>query len=519
MAIDQDDILTATISGGSKSTETKSDKPSSNKTGSNKTGSDRTGLIRNTLLYLPAQIIGPAVQFAAILAFTHWMAPEPYGIFTYVLASQDFVFLLSLSWWSQYTVRYLGDHAARSDDSYRRSEVTIVAGTVVLQIAAALFALRLITDQISLALGTATILYTVTRCLTLHLGERARARSQFLDYTLAQSAGPIAGFALAFLAMACLAATPEAGLFGYGVAQAVVLVWLTMRQDISYTVGVPDRALMRQALTFGLPLIAAGLAAWCGMNAIRILVDHRMGAAAMGLIAVGWGLGNRLTSSAAMLLTVAAYPLAVESLRIGSREQAFAQITSNGLVMLGIVLPAVVGLFLLQGPFVALLVAEPFRAMTLAVLPAALAAGLFRNIRTHVADQVFMLVERTSMVCGMTIVEALLAIVGCVIGLELNGAPGATIGSAVGYGVALVASFGVARIRAGLEVPWRGVGCVLIAVAAMALVLELVPNGAPLVTILGKAILGAGVYFAVIVMLFPAIPRIALSRGRQPVAN
>lgn len=480
-------------------------------------------LIRNTLLYLPAQIIGPAMQFVGILVFTHWMAPEAYGVFTYVLASQDFVFLLCLSWWSQYTVRYLGDHAARADESYRRSEVPIVAGTVVMQIAAALFALRLITDQISAALAGATILYTVTRCLTLHLGERARARSQILDYTLAQSAGPVTGFLLGFLMVAFVAATPVSALFGYGIAQSVMLAWLMARQNFSYAPNLPDRVLLRQALTFGLPLIAAGLAAWFGMNAIRILVDHRMGAAAMGLIAVGWGLGNRLTSTVAMLVTVAAYPLAVERLRIGSRDQAFDQITSNGLVMLGIVLPAAVGLFLLQEPLITLLVAEPFRAMTLAVLPAALAAGLFRNLRTHIVDQVFMLVERTGMVCGLTIVEAGLAICGCVVGLELDGARGATVGSALGYGVALIVGFVIARVRAGLNVPWRGAAGIMVAVAAMAFALKLVPEGAVpgplLVVVLAKVVLGATVYAAAVLALFPAVLRLASSRWRQPVPH
>ena len=53
-------------------------------------------LILHTLLYMPAQIIGPLVQFAAILVFTHWLAPGPYGVLTYVMASQDFVFVLCL---------------------------------------------------------------------------------------------------------------------------------------------------------------------------------------------------------------------------------------------------------------------------------------------------------------------------------------------------------------------------------------------------------------------------------------
>jgi O-antigen/teichoic acid export membrane protein len=476
-------------------------------------------LIRRTLFYLPAQIVGPVVQFAAILVFTHWMMPGAYGVFTYVLASQDFVFLLSLSWWSQYTVRFLGDHAADQDDSYSVSELSIVAGTVLLQIVVALLALRLIAPQISTALAVATGLYTVTRCITLHLAERARAQHLVFDYTLAQSAGPIAGFALAYALVAFAAATPEAALFGYGIAQAIILVWLAARQDIRYVLRWPDAELMRRAFSFGLPLIAAGLAAWCGMNAIRILVDHKMGAEAMGLIAVGWGLGNRLTATASMLVTVAAYPLAVESLRAGSRAQAFAQITSNGLLMFAILLPATVGLFLLQRPVVDLLVAEPFRAMTLAVLPAALAAGLFRNIRTHVADQAFVLDERTGMVCGMTVVEALLAIAGCVVGLEIDGAPGATLGSAVGYGVALIISFAAARARAGLLLPWRDAGLVILAVAIMAVVLRLLPDvwlaaAAPPVSILIRLVVGAATYLVAMLVFFPTIARHILSQWR-----
>ena len=178
-------------------------------------------LIRHTLLYMPAQVIGPLAQFAAILVFTHWMAPGPYGVLTYVMASQDFVFLLCLSWFSQYTIRYFSSHEAGSDDHYRESEFTILLFTVLPQIAAALLALRLISVRVvARAWSTATVLYTVTRCLSLHLGERSRAQSRILDYTLATSAGPLAGFALAFAAVvAGSRRRPRPRLIGYGLAQ------------------------------------------------------------------------------------------------------------------------------------------------------------------------------------------------------------------------------------------------------------------------------------------------------------
>ena len=133
-------------------------------------------LIRHTLLYLPAQIIGPVSQFVAIVVFTHWMAPEPYGVLTYVMASQDFVFFLCLSWWSQYTIRYFGNHATEAHATYRQSEFPIMLATAVAQVAASILVILLISTKMSAPLVLSTVLYMVTRCFNLHLGERARAQ-------------------------------------------------------------------------------------------------------------------------------------------------------------------------------------------------------------------------------------------------------------------------------------------------------------------------------------------------------
>lgn len=477
-------------------------------------------LIRRTLLYLPAQVVGPVAQFVAIVAFTHLMAPEPYGVFTYVVATQDFVFLLSLSWWSTYTVRYFSGQANESGLRYKSSEGAILAGTLGVQIVASFLSLLLIWHLMTPALVAASIFYTVTRCLDIHLAERARAQHRVADYTFAASAGPVFGFALAILAGAFLSATPTVALASYGVAQAIVAVWAAARQDLSFTSFRADHRLVREALAFGLPLIAAGLAAWFATNAIRVLVDWKMGAAAMGLVAVGWNLGNRLMATTALSVTVAAFPLAVESLRRGAREEAFRQITRNGLLIFGIVLPAAVGLYLLCDPIIALVVAAPFRDMTSVVLPAALAAGLCRNVRTHVADQIFLLVERTVTVCNMAILEAVLVIGGCVAGLFVHGAEGAAYGSALGYMLAMVASFAWARLRAGLHIPLTEAGLVAAAAAVMAAVLLLLPGDTALPrigavgSIAGRILVGVFVYVGALLVLFPAITRHAVHRWR-----
>jgi O-antigen/teichoic acid export membrane protein len=280
----------------------------------------------------------------------------------------------------------------------------------------------------------------------------------------------------------------------------------------------PDRALVIRALTFGLPLVLAGIAGWAGLNAIRVVVNTLEGAAAMGLIAAGWGLGQRLTSTVAMFVTAAAFPLAVRSLHAGLRDVAYRQIVLGGLVLFGLVLPTAVGLWLLAEPLVTLVIAAPFRATTLAVLPFAAGAGAARNIRVHIADQVFLLVEEPWMVLAICAVEALVVAIGCVIGLKFFGLGGAAAGGFVGSALTIFLGFGLAQRRAGLNVPYADVGRVVVATSVMALALLVLPRDriaiGPVPWLATEIVLGAIVYTVAILLLFPALIRGA-RRGLQ----
>ncbi len=44
-------------------------------------------LIRQTLLYLPAQLLAPLIQFATILTWAHILTPEAVGITTLMIAA------------------------------------------------------------------------------------------------------------------------------------------------------------------------------------------------------------------------------------------------------------------------------------------------------------------------------------------------------------------------------------------------------------------------------------------------
>lgn len=471
-------------------------------------------LIRQTLRYLPAQIIGPLSLFIAAVVWTHWLSPRDYGIFTFIVAGQDFAFLVALSWWSQFMMRHLGelkDDAARQ--AYQATENAVLLLSALAQGLIALLALHLLHLQLSAALVVIAIAYYLTRNITHHLTDRARNIGSAKAYTFGQSVAPLAGFLMALALVAGVAATPLATLTGFTLAQALGIIGLWWMLDLPLARPALDKRLLIKAALYGLPLVPAGALGWLGINAIRLVVEHARGTAAVGLIAVGWGLGQRVASIVAMLVTAAAYPLAVSRLQQGSRRDGLEQTARNGLLLIGLVCPAMAGIVMLDHELVALLIAPPFQAITLAILPMAALAGGITNIRIHVANQAYLLCQRTDVVVMVNALEAGLAVIFCMIGLSWGGLQAAVAGCALSAIVTLAIGFAVSQKRFGLFMDWSAIARFALATAFMTLLLTPtlwagVPGGNGL-HLVAKILTGILAYGLAIAALFPTERRLA----------
>jgi O-antigen/teichoic acid export membrane protein len=480
-------------------------------------------LIRHTFLYLPAQLIGPVAQFVAALVWTHFMAPDLYGVLTFIFAAQDLAFVFSLSWWSQYTLRYLALLPATDRQPYRVAEAAVLAATALMQAGIAFGALILLRVEPTFGLAAAAIAYTVTRCIGQHLSERARAESRIFDYTIAQTAAPVAGFALALVAVMGIAPAPEWALAGYAVAQVVALIWLWRRLRVAPVSWPLPRQLIRDALGFGLPIVVAGAIGWISLNGIRVVVEHAAGATALGLVAVGWGLGQRFTGVAATLVSAAAFPLAVKSFASGSRAAAFAQLSQGGVLLIALVVPATAGLCLLTRPFVELTVSQAFQEATILILPLAAIAGAIRNIRIHFADQVLILMERVDVGIAINLIEAVCVIAGAWIGFEVAGLTGAVAGCAVAFTIGAVLCFVYVRVKLQFPLPWDKAARVIVAAAIMTAALVLVPWSnlrlALAVRLVLESAFGALIYALVLGWLNPDFARRGWRQLVEPAAE
>lgn len=433
-------------------------------------------LIRQTLQYLPSQLLAPLLQFVAAVAWTHWMGAAEYGVLAIAMAAQDLAFFICLGWWTQATLRYLGDaHGVDERRRYAASETVVLLVTGVIQAGVAWAAVAATDAPMTRSLALSVMAFTVTRSLAAYLADRARAEGRILLYSLSQLVGPALGLVFAWLALTRWSPTADAALWGFALAQALGVVVVAPPMGIGLRVTGADRAVMLKALAYGAPLIMAGALTWVSTNGVRVIVEHLGTMADVGLLSVGWGLGLRLSSVAAMLFAAAAFPLALKAMREGSRGEALGHLSMNGALLAGLLAPMAAGLFLIAAPLVEIMVAAPYREATIAVLPAATLAGAVRNWRVHFVDQTFLVLEKTWTLTAVTVVEAALTTIGCVMGMRGAGVPGAAWGVCAGMAAATLVSLALAT-RLGLAAPYRDMVSIALATAAMAGLVAAAPS-------------------------------------------
>ncbi len=466
-------------------------------------------LLRHTLLYLPTQLLSPLAQLGSMILWTHWLAPEAMGMFTLVSVMQEMAYLTCLGWFSTYALRYLPSGA--QPDALKRylaTENVVVLACLVMSMVVAIPA-TLTLPQAEHHIGTflAVGLFFATRALNAHYGERARAQSSFVSYAVLQLAGPVGGLLLGWMALQRIEASAQVLLLSYALAQLVGSLLALPGLGMHWRLKAPDATLLRQALAFGAPVLGLSALGWVAENHVRYLVQWQSGAAALGLMIVGWSLGRRCASVAAMLVTTAAFPLAARLLNEGRHDEALRQLRVNAALMLAVLVPVTVAMQLVGPDLAALAVAPAYRDITGQLLGLSVLAGMLRNLHVHATDQLMLLHRRMRMIAHVSVIEILACGLASMLGLWLKGVHGAVIGQAVGSTLALGVSLWWARSQLGFRWPWMDTARIVAASGVMAAALLAWHPHAGVLGLVQWVAWGAVVYLLACAMLFQAVLR------------
>ena len=469
-------------------------------------------LLRQTLLYFPAQFLGPVFQFVSILTWTHYLTPEHLGLVALVTAVQELALAASLAWFTHYTLRY----AASFEDAERKAYLD--AETLVIALSGAATLLIVLTMPLFVGgawdwpLVAAAIFQSVGRVTLSQLADRSRAWSDPLSYSILQIGWPVGGFLVALALVVWVAPTATMVLLGYAIAQALAIAYvLLFRIETGRHPTHASREVMRKAARYAAPLVIGTVLLWVANNATRFVVEWRDGAAAVGLVTVGWSIGLRIASVAAMVVSAAGFPLALVRTRDDGIAAGQAQLVRNGLLLAAMLVPSTAGLWMIADELVPLFVGEAYREITLAILPASILAGAARNFRVHWGEQVFLLHERPVVPLLNDVVDAAAALVLGAVGLWLGDLPGLITGSAIGAVLSLVVTmaWGWRDYRYALPVP--DVAKIALATALMAAVVAVLPIARSLTMLVLAVSAGAAVYAMTMAALYPAERRKAVT--------
>lgn len=477
-------------------------------------------LFRKTLLYMPAGTLGPLIQLATIVVLTHWLQPAELGLYALVVALQDLAQIATLSWWSQYVLRYLDESDPTLRARQDRTEIGVIAMAGIAQaLLVAGFTIILVDGPVEPGLVVSAALAGVMRALVVHASVRARAQQQIGLHAFAQMAAPSLSLGLSLAGFALFGAGLMVAFLAMALGHLLAALPMGLKLDYRRVRGGIDHTTLRRAFRYGVfTALGAGLA-WGSMQSVRFVTDLVFGAAAVGLIHVGWGIGQRIATQLSVLATTALFPMAASRARTEGITAGVSQLLIGGPILLAVLAPATIGLAFVAEPAARLLTAPAYQEMTAAILPVAMLAGAVRAFRNHYLDEILQLTDRSRLMTALDGVEAVATVLLCGAGALLHGIPGALIGCLVAAMLATALAFVLVARDHGPLLTGRSMLVTGTACLAMAAVLAALPKPEGLVGLITICCVGGAAYLATYALIehraLTQLVRGALGRKRS----
>ncbi|MDQ0319677.1 O-antigen/teichoic acid export membrane protein [Pararhizobium capsulatum DSM 1112] len=470
-------------------------------------------LLRQTQLYLPAQIGAPLVQLASVVVWAHILPPGELGKLVLVIALQDILFALLFVWWSHFMLRFLpGIALAGESESFRKTEIAVVTSATLLQFVIVTIIGFLYFPGVSLLFHVAVGIFVSLRALGTYCGERARAEERILCYTLMQAVLPAIGLGLSVVLSGIAGGRAEVVLLAVA-APLVAAPWIvSVRPDFT-GIGRFDRDILRQAFAFGLPAMLAATLAAAALNMPRFLVDQSLGHAAAGTFSVAFGLGIRVSTFAVMLVTAGAYPLAVRRTETEGVQAGMQQLSTNMVLVWAVATRMAFGLVGISGSVVPLVLPEAMQAAARTILPLAAIAGLFRYLRAHTTDQVFLIASKPRPIAIIAALELVLTALFTALGVLRFGLVGAAIGPLVATGISATVSATWAMRGCEFRFPFAAIGRIALAAIAMLAILLSMEGAVSFAGLALHIAIGMTSYLLAIALLFPQLMLSAIRQG------
>ncbi len=426
-------------------------------------------LFKHSSIYILAKFIPGLMAFAALSLYTHWLTPEEYGLYTLIFTGAVFLSTVVFNWLPAGTLRYW------SSNDYNETEFITTLATIYFRIfifltIVAIVSLILYWNKAEAIWIVNTYLLVLTLALfviTQNLFSAKIDPSNYAYLTIAYSIS----------ALMCGAIFALLGFGASGVITGITIgtliptlfqirkVWIPLNKQ-SYKSG-----LFKKIFMYGMPLAAAALVEEATKITDRFMLAGIQGKAEAGLYAVGYDLSGSSIIMIMSALNIAAYPVIIRLLDTESKEVAMDYFNNYVILLLGVSIPAVVGLNMVGPDLVYLLIDKEFQPAVIFLLPWITSAILLMGLQVFYFDLAFQLGHKT--IASVKIAAAI-----AIINIGLNfwliptmGMHGAAIATLSAYIIGAIFSGIYGRQFFTLPFPYKEFVKIIIATTVMGLAL------------------------------------------------
>ncbi len=426
-------------------------------------------LFRNSLIYGLAKAIPALMAFAALSLYTHYLSPEEYGLYTLLLTGAVFIHNVVFAWLPAGTLRFWSSKEHDNTTflttvaiSYSRilsllfilsilgiffywgkEEATWIINGFFLLLALALF-------TITQNLFTAKILPLNYAYLTIGYSTLAISFGGLLAYLGYGASGVITGVALGTLLPA---------------------LFMFKQTWSSFDKSSYNKDLLKKLLVYGLPIASANLLEELTKVSDRFMLAGMQDKSQAGLYAVGYDLSGSSILMIMAVINLAAYPVIINLLEEGKVKESNKYFRHYTILLLGVSIPAVVGLNLVGPDLIYLLIDERFQTSVIFLLPWITAAIFLMGLQVFYFDLAFQLGHHTITIAKIGIVIATVNIGLNYWLIPIMGIQGAAIATLSSFMLGSILSAIVGRKYYSLPVPYKSFFKIIIATFIMALCL------------------------------------------------
>lgn len=414
---------------------------------------------KDTINYLPGQIIPAILSVVGVSIFTRIFSPNEYGQYTLVVATTGIIAVVMSNWVKQSVLRFFPKFKENNRlPFFKKNAITIVLFMII-----AFGILSIIFYPLRSLLGKyarfylPAVLLVITTIVFDNLSAMFQANLQSRKYSKYRVALAFGRITLA-LTFVSLIAKDVAWLIIGVVASYALLIFPMIRElgliKLCNNIGQKlDFSLFKKFILYGFPMIGWFMGSLILSISDRFLIEVFRNSREVGIYSSNYNIVNSGIGLVSSPLLIAAYPLIMSAWESGNRQKIGEIIASFSRYFLLIAIPLVVYLSIFGQEVVSILLGEKFREGYI-IIPIVLMGFLAWNFGMY-GHKCLEIKEKTGTMFFLVFICVALNIVLNLIFIPKYGYIAAAITTLISYMIYPIIVYFVTRLYLRWQIPWR----------------------------------------------------------------